>query len=90
MCPPNRFFPCCAKTVSSRLMKLSDFYYNYVRHHLKWFSVNNNLGYCHANTFVKERLGKNFSSSLKKWPFSPSKRIYIGIFGSNSKSAPRI
>ena len=24
MCPPYRFFSCCAETVSSRLMKLSD------------------------------------------------------------------
>ena len=28
-------FPCCAKMVSSRLMKLSYFWYNYIGHHLK-------------------------------------------------------
>ena len=32
---PTGFFPCCAKTASGRLMKLSDFYYNYIGHHLK-------------------------------------------------------
>ena len=30
---------------------------------------------CHGNTFVKERLGKNFSFS-SKWHFSHSKRIW--------------
>ena len=33
--PPTGFFPAVAKTVSSRLMKLSDFEYNYIGHHLK-------------------------------------------------------
>ena len=33
------------------------------------FSVNNNLGCCHGNTFVKEHLGKNFSFSLKNGLF---------------------
>ena len=77
--PPCRFLPCCAKTVSSRLMKLSDFQYNYIGHHLKQFSVNSNLGCCHGSTFVKECLCKNVSFFCKKWPFSPSKRIYIGF-----------
>ena len=58
--PPYSFFPCCAKTVPSRLMKPSDFYYNYIGHHLKWFSVTNNLGCCQAINFVKERFGQNF------------------------------
>ena len=31
----HRFFPCCAETVRSRLMKLSKFQYNYIGHHLK-------------------------------------------------------
>ena len=53
----------CAKTLYSRLMKLSDFQYNYIGHHLKEFLVNSNLGCCHGNTFVKECLGKNFSFS---------------------------
>ena len=61
--PPYRFFRCCARTVYSRLMKLSDFWYNYIGHHLKWSSVNSNLGFCHGNGFVKEHLGKNFSFS---------------------------
>ena len=34
-CAPLQVFPCCAKKVSSRLMKLSDFLYNYIGHHLK-------------------------------------------------------
>ena len=33
--PPTVFFPFCAKTGYSRLMKLSDFQYNYIGHHLK-------------------------------------------------------
>ena len=33
--PLLQVFPCCAETVCSRLMKLSDFQYNYVGHHLK-------------------------------------------------------
>ena len=32
---PDTFFPCCSETVCSRLMKLSDFQYNYIGHHLK-------------------------------------------------------
>ena len=49
----HRFLLGCAKTVCSRLMKLSDCKYNYIGHHLKWFSVYSNLGCCHGNTFVK-------------------------------------
>ena len=33
--PPYMFLPCCAKTVCSGLMKLSDFKFNYIGHHLK-------------------------------------------------------
>ena len=47
---PNKFLNGCAKTVCSRLLKLSDFYYNHIRHHLKWFSVSNNLGCCHGTS----------------------------------------
>ena len=48
-----RFLPCCAKTVCSRLMKRSDFWDNYIGHHLKYFTIQSNLGCCHGNTFVK-------------------------------------
>ena len=37
-------------------MKLCDFWYNYIGHHLKKFSIDSNLGYCYGNAFVKERL----------------------------------
>ena len=53
MCDPHRFLPGCAKTAYSRLMILSDFQYNFIGHHLKYFSVYNNQGCCHGNTFVK-------------------------------------
>ena len=39
-------------------MKLSDFQYNYIRHHVTQVLVDSNLGCCHGNAFVKERLGK--------------------------------
>ena len=57
-CAPYRFLPFCAKTVCSRLMKLCDFEYNKIGHHLKQFSVDSNLRCCHGNAFVKERLAE--------------------------------
>ena len=75
-CPPPKFLPCCAKTVYSRLMKLSDFQYNYTGHHLKLFPVDSNLRCCHDNAFVKEHLVK-MSVFDEKWPFSRSKLIHI-------------
>ena len=70
-------------------MKLSDFLYNYIGHHLKQFLVDSNLGCCHGNAFVKECLGKNSSFFVKKIAFSPSIGIPICFLSSNSKSAPQ-
>ena len=68
-------------------MKISDFLtYNYIMDHLKQFSADSNLGCCHGNAFVKERLGK-ISSFSQERPSSRSKGIHIGFFSSNSKSA---
>ena len=36
-------------------------------------------------TLCQGALGQKFQFFVKKWHFSPSKRIYIGYFGSNSK-----
>ena len=33
-------------------MKLSDFHFNYIGHHLKQFTINSNQCCCHGNTFV--------------------------------------
>ena len=60
---PYRFLLCCAEMACSSLMKLSDFYYNYIEHHLKWFPVDSNQWHCHDNAFVKERLAKIFRFS---------------------------
>ena len=51
-------------------MKLSDFQYNYIGHHLKEISVDSNLGCCHGNAFVNERLGKILCFSSKMAFFS--------------------
>ena len=50
---PHRFLLCCAETVCNRLTKLSGFQYNYIGHHLKYFTIHSNPGCCHGNTFVK-------------------------------------
>ena len=34
-------------------MKCSYFWYNYIRHHLKHFTIQSNPGCCNGNTFVK-------------------------------------
>ena len=69
-------------------MKLSDFWYNYIGHDLKLFSVDSDLRCGHGNAFVKEHLVK-FSVFREKWPFSRSKRTHIEFFSSDSKSAPQ-
>ena len=46
-------------------MKLSDFQYNIIGHHVKHFLVYSNLGCCHGNTFVKSgSLVKNDQNQL--------------------------
>ena len=77
--PPYRLFPCSTKTVCGRLMKLSDFQYNYIGHHLKQFLVDSNLGCCHGNAFVKEHLGK-ISSFFVKIAFFLLKRYFNRLF----------
>ena len=52
-CPPPplyRFLPSCAKTACSGLMKLSDFWHNFIGHHVK-FTVT--YGVANGNTFFK-------------------------------------
>ena len=34
-------------------MKRSDFWYNYIGHRLKYFTIQSNQGCCHGSTFVK-------------------------------------
>ena len=65
LCPPTGFCLVVPKRFRSRLMKVSDFSYNYIGHHLKQFLVDSNLGCCHGrgSAFVKERLGKISSFS---------------------------
>ena len=40
-------------------------------------------------TLLSRSAWAKISVFRKKWPFSPSKRSYIGLFGSNWKSAPQ-
>ena len=61
--------------------------YNYIKHHLKYCSVDSGQGGCHGNAFVKEYFAK-ISSLREEWPFSRSNRIHIGFFNSKSRSAP--
>ena len=48
-------------------MKLSDFYYHFIGHQLKQFSVYSSLGCCNGNTFVKSgSLVKNDQSKISR------------------------
>ena len=54
-CAPYMFLSCCAKTVGSRLIKLSDFKYNYIGHVLKWFTVYQVVAMANQEWFTSEK-----------------------------------
>ena len=60
-------------------MKLSDFWYDYIGHHLKQFLVDSNLRCCHGNAIVKECLSKISSFFVKNCPFLAHK-VFLSAF----------
>ena len=76
---PYRLLPCSAKTVCRRLIKRYEFQYNYIGHHMKQFLVDSNLGCCHGNAFVKERLAKMSSFLVKNYLFL-SQKVFLSAF----------
>ena len=49
-----RIWPFCAEMVCGNLMKLSELFYNYIGHNLKYFSVNSYQGRFHGSAFAKK------------------------------------